>query len=376
MTVSAAEVPGRAANRRIPELESIRGVAALLVVLFHIPHWNHALYDVGLIRNSYLMVELFFVLSGFVIYSAYSTRIVSLGGLFEFQFLRFGRLYPVHLLFLLFYLGIEIGKYLLGARVHLRESAFSRNSIGAFIEHLFLVQAVGPTGNASTFNVPAWSISVEFYTYFLFGLIVLYANSEKLRLLGLAAICSLALLIGKGLPEYRDLLRCLAGFSIGCLTAALVERKTLAMKPALLLAAIAALVAFLQIKQNAASEPAIYLLTSVLTLTIVYSRDGVVKGILRTRWLTRLGVLSYSVYMSHGAIIWFFGFLLTKVLKFPAVFYDGQFAPQLSLPATMFAYAAIVGSVLVVSHFVYERIEKPPREKSRRMRFGKELVAS
>ena len=54
-------------STKVEELESIRGLAALLVVFYHIPKWN-PLLEIGIINNGYLMVELFFVLSGFVIY--------------------------------------------------------------------------------------------------------------------------------------------------------------------------------------------------------------------------------------------------------------------------------------------------------------------
>ncbi len=84
---------------KIEELESIRGLAALLIVFHHIPKWNPIL-DTKIINNGYLMVELFFVLSGFVIFSAYANKIGDKRDLLRFQFLRFGRLYPVHLLFL------------------------------------------------------------------------------------------------------------------------------------------------------------------------------------------------------------------------------------------------------------------------------------
>ena len=95
---------------KINELESLRGLAALLVVFFHVPKWNSFL-NVGIINNGYLMVELFFVLSGFVIFNAYSNNIKSKRDLMRFQFLRFGRLYPVHILFLLILLLIEVAKY-------------------------------------------------------------------------------------------------------------------------------------------------------------------------------------------------------------------------------------------------------------------------
>ncbi|MFX5464960.1 hypothetical protein ABTD44_21555, partial [Acinetobacter baumannii] len=74
------------------------------------PNWN-PLFDIGIVRSGYLMVHLFFVLSGFVIYNAYAARIDSAQDLMRFQFLRFGRLYPVHLLFLLVYVLFEVAKY-------------------------------------------------------------------------------------------------------------------------------------------------------------------------------------------------------------------------------------------------------------------------
>lgn len=123
---------------KIEELESIRGLAALLVVFYHIPNWN-PLFDIGIIRNGYLMVELFFVLSGFVIYSAYAGRIGSSKDLMRFQFLRFGRLYPVHLLFLLVYVGFELAKYIAQSRLGIsspNSQPFRENSLMALVQHV------------------------------------------------------------------------------------------------------------------------------------------------------------------------------------------------------------------------------------------------
>src|SRR5438552_1473180 len=80
---------------KIEELESIRGIAALLVVLFHMPTWNVHLRDIRFVQNGYSMLDLFFVLSGFVMNLNYCNRLHSVGDLAQFQFLRLGRLYPV-----------------------------------------------------------------------------------------------------------------------------------------------------------------------------------------------------------------------------------------------------------------------------------------
>lgn len=53
------------AHQRFEALDSLRGVCAILVVMFHMPvasHWR----DWGFIQHAYLFVDYFFVLSGFV----------------------------------------------------------------------------------------------------------------------------------------------------------------------------------------------------------------------------------------------------------------------------------------------------------------------
>src|SRR5580693_4666657 len=79
-------------DAKIKSLESLRGIAALLVVIHHVPGWNLQIHDVRFLRNGYLLVDLFFVLSGFVIHRAYADKIASFPQLVRFQFLRFGRL--------------------------------------------------------------------------------------------------------------------------------------------------------------------------------------------------------------------------------------------------------------------------------------------
>ena len=142
----------------------MRGLAALLVVVNHIPQWNSS-FDIAIFNNGYLMVDLFFVLSGFVIFSAYGSRICSGRELAQFQFLRLGRLYPVHLLFLLVFAAIEVAKYIAQTRLAIASPnsvPFQVNNVGTFMQNIFLVQSVLPN-RPTSFNIPSWSISVEFY---------------------------------------------------------------------------------------------------------------------------------------------------------------------------------------------------------------------
>ena len=81
-------------------LDSWRGVAALLVAVFHLNILS-AIYSLDFIRNSYLFVDFFFVLSGFVITHNYANRLGTLEGVGTFALRRLGRLWPLHVVVLL-----------------------------------------------------------------------------------------------------------------------------------------------------------------------------------------------------------------------------------------------------------------------------------
>ncbi len=84
-------------------LTSLRGIAALLVVLYHIKHWLHAYpitENLGFLYNKgYLAVDFFFILSGFIIAFNYRNQFLDKFttqkyGIFIYK--RFARVYPLH----------------------------------------------------------------------------------------------------------------------------------------------------------------------------------------------------------------------------------------------------------------------------------------
>lgn len=358
-------------STKIEELESIRGLAALLVVFYHIPKWNTSL-DIGIINNGYLMVELFFVLSGYVIYTAYAEKITNKNDLFRFQFLRFGRLYPVHFVFLIAFVFIEISKYIAQSKLGIASpntQPFVENNFTAIFQQIFLVQAIGPTHNAITFNGPAWSISVEFYTYLIFGMSILFAGKKKDLLFSLIAIVSLVLLASQTTFGFNDLFRCLAGFFTGCLTALVTkEQETNIPKYASLLV-LASIVFFLQLKTTNQYDVALYFLTAALIASLVHSKNGYLNYVLKLKVLTWLGSISYAVYMSHAAMLWVINQVIRVILKKPEILISEKYIPQLSYIETLIACGLLTLIVLSVSAFVYRFIEKPMREKSRRYAF-------
>ena len=90
-------------------LETFRGFFALVIVLHHLKIETFVQRS-NFIINGGLVVDFFFVLSGFVISLNYLDKINSITDLFNFQKKRFLRLYPLHILTLFIFIFIEFIK--------------------------------------------------------------------------------------------------------------------------------------------------------------------------------------------------------------------------------------------------------------------------
>jgi peptidoglycan/LPS O-acetylase OafA/YrhL len=359
---------------KIEELESVRGIAAFLIVICHIPIWN-SVYDITLVRNFYLMVQLFFVLSGFLIYKSYSSKLRNIKEVLRFQFFRFGRLYPVHIFFLTVFVVIEIIKYLAQNKFGItsqNSQPFRENNITALFQNIFLVQAIGPTENAITFNGPAWTISVEFYTYFVFALIVLYLKKYKnFFFFGLFIVSLSILLVSVNNFGFGYLLNCFSGFFLGTNIAYLENKIKFKLPKYLSLVVFIIIITFIIFKIDRSYDPTMYFLTASLILTLTANKNGYLNKILKLRLFVWLGTISYCVYMSHLAIIWIANQFVRVVLKKPEILIAGKSTPQLNNFETFIALILILAIVLIVSILTHKFIEKPFRLKFRLYGYSK-----
>lgn len=151
---------------RIDRLTSVRGFAALYVLLFHcqntLPWFNLGRLN-GFADKGYLAVDFFFVLSGFILGYVY-LRDVDAGRHRQVRFLalRLARIYPAHLLTLLLALLIT---RLPGFAQH----AWLDYDLATFISNLLLIHSWGLHHNLS-WNYVSWSISAEWFAYLMFPL--------------------------------------------------------------------------------------------------------------------------------------------------------------------------------------------------------------
>src|SRR5580698_5736841 len=118
MTSKAGTVQDLVVRRKYHTLDGIRGAAALMVLMRHAGFYFGGLGLYLSKGESYLAVDLFFVLSGFVISEAYDGRLVEGLSPLEFMKIRVIRLYPLYLLGLLIGTVVTLGSFLAGNNIN------------------------------------------------------------------------------------------------------------------------------------------------------------------------------------------------------------------------------------------------------------------
>lgn len=300
---------------RFQTLDSWRGLCAVLVALLHY-HAAWHLYEFPLIRNSYLFVDFFFVLSGFVIAHAYGHRIGDLADFGRFVVLRFGRLWPLHAAVLGLFLVVELAALALEpwlGGAYPRPPFTESRSVFAILTNILMAHSLGFHSDV-TWNFPSWSISVEFYTYLVFAAVLLvlprYRISAAVALIAFAV--GVLVVAGPGSMDvtvHYGIFRCLAGFFLGCLAfrayRVTVKRLGCGRMPGADLMEAACTVLVLAFIAVAGTGPLSFLAPLVFTAAVfVFAFEGgFVSRFMKNPLLLRLGALSYSIYMVHAFVL-------------------------------------------------------------------------
>lgn len=362
-------------------LESVRGIAALTVVLFH-AFWVNPLRELSWVHNTYLMLDMFFVLSGFVICHAYADRIRDHIELRDFFLLRLGRLYPLHLTLLGVWVAIDIVKTA-AASVGLANVPRTApgDTASGLVSNLLLVHAIGLHEHFS-FNVPSWTISTEFYTYVVFAVIVLAIGPQFKRwqlpsFLAISAVCG-AILLAVG---HRSLdislgfavFRCGMGFFLGAATYLVYKRADFDRRPVLRAWApyvaatvLVAICVFMEFKRAGPSDVLFLALAVTLILSLAASSGSWLDRWLRVPPLAHLGRISYSIYMVHYLLVGIIAFILTRGFGFGRLLAEDGY--RLVLVDSITGTTALMlygGAVLGLSTATFKYIEDPCRRRAK-----------
>ncbi|UPJ74541.1 acyltransferase [Bradyrhizobium sp. 187] len=340
--------------RRFVVLDFYRFVAALGVFIFHLktidggisPAWNGSFG---------LFVDMFFILSGFVIAYSYPSTSTDAQSYFRFMVRRIARIYPLHFLALLVF-GLLL---LMGVK-----GATPQSNGPDFIYNLFLVQAWGVTDHLS-FNSPAWSISAELFCYLLFPVLMCIAASVRPLVLALIVALSYAILAHAYLPIWHDrsqmyganfdygMLRAMPSFLNGVLLAVLFRLSgDYRKKPVIVGGIVLFLTAVLVLNVYAKPDLAIILFSLALLFTAV--GESAFSRFPGSAWLGPLGNTSYAIYMLHE--------LLIIILFEPAWRHLGL------QPAAFPLFVAVCCIVLtIVAGLTYAYVENPARRMINRL---------
>ncbi len=340
-------------------------MAATYVVFYHLHAYELCRGPLSaILRHGYLCVDLFFVLSGFVMaltYGRYFERGFSLNSYYKFMVRRVARVYPLYFVLTLISFGLN--------RIQNR-LLVEPATIKQLFANLLLIQS---WGIAPSIVGPGWSISTELAAYFLFpALTAVYLFSPRRRAIVAGAFCCLVLVAMAQLPAhlihvvryrgpmdmtdgttYAPVLRCVLEFILGLLAWRISRMSRMQeMRHYWPLAIV--VVALLGLLAIPGSDIAIILLFPILIVWLSSDRPWLARalGASIPHWL---GEISYSIYLIHS------------------LFLREQHRTQLLLETHHLPYpgwlcvAVLLGIVLGLAHLAYNYIEKPGRDFARRI---------
>jgi peptidoglycan/LPS O-acetylase OafA/YrhL len=361
-------IKGSGAGRQLQSLTPLRGIAALWVVLYHyaviyFPSLHPESYS-HFLQKGYLAVDLFFMLSGFVLAHVYHDAFNADASTHYRKFLlaRVARLYPLHLFVLCLFLATAIAaraaQYAATGKLEPIPLEGAR-SLGALVANLFMLQ--GLKASELSWNYPAWSISVEFMAYLAFPFVLpliwraRWSSKVLLAAFVLGALACFAYWTKDDFNQWdgpKTLLRCLPEFVFGMLLYGIYRRGAFPSgmsRDTFLLAIVASLLLLLHF--GAIDLLVIFLFPALVMASVV--NTGYAAALLNTWPLMWLGNVSYSLYLIHG----FIQFVTTKLLDGSRV---GDRA-ELSGASSVALLLAMLCASLVLATVTYYAVEKAGR---------------
>jgi peptidoglycan/LPS O-acetylase OafA/YrhL len=379
--------------RQISGLTPLRGIAALLVILMHYQLFIAPLMPYGmshLFDKLYLMVDLFFVLSGFIMYHVYGNDFqqgVDKKSFLAFLRARFARIYPLHFVTLVYLLVLAFG---------LRSAGFTIDgfigdlmNFNAIPSQVLLLQGTG-VHHEALWNSPTWSISTEWWAYVLFPfLMVLFMKTGLVLrvLLALGIVGGYLWIMFDLQPAFwavrwqefnipdsvpypvgiidvitgSALLRCLCGFVFGMLVYEIYQRgmfqNWFKSGGVFILSWV---ILFVLWHFNLIYDPIAVLIFGIIILSLAFNNDWV-GTFFNKRAFRFLGDISYSLYLVHMPI------LLTFIAYRKALYYPDTKESIAGVGYT-FTIEQSWGGLIVflfvtisLSTLSYKYIEKPAR---------------
>jgi peptidoglycan/LPS O-acetylase OafA/YrhL len=291
------------------QLTGLRAIAATWVLAFHLLGPARALFpaigaSAPVVEAGYLGVDVFFVLSGFVLAHAYARTLrFEPRALASFLWARVARVWPLHAAVTMSLVAAALAATLLHFRAFAQSPLFRGDEL---VAQLALVHAWG--GHREAWNVPSWSVSAEWLAYLAFPLLCLaVARVRRPWILGALAglvVGAFALYVRVAHAGSLDLTysgapaRIAAGFTIGVLLERASRVARTEMRDPTLLGALGFVLAGVVLRVDA------WILAPIAIFVVGLARSrGRIARALSAKPLLWLGERSYSLYLVHGPVM-------------------------------------------------------------------------
>jgi peptidoglycan/LPS O-acetylase OafA/YrhL len=295
---------GETMQRRIPQLDAVRGVAILVVMMHNISLKYSVFHSQKLFSNGWMGVDLFFVLSGLLITGILLDTKQSEGYFKNFYVRRCLRIWPLYysLIFFMFVVVRFLNRSEFQAVVRTSSPWWA---FPLFLQNFLLpvsTDAAGPLG-------VTWSLAIEEQFYLIWPLIVQFCSAHQLRRICIAVMCiSPALRYYLSLRHvnlYTNVFCRLDGLMAGALIALLVRSDKFdpskLLKRAWVLLVIAAPLAF--VTEAFDARWIVFSFTALASASFVYvswfSEQKWLRAVMTNRALIYTGTISYGLYLLH-----------------------------------------------------------------------------
>lgn len=334
-------------------LDSMRGIAILLVVLGHVGNMiGEQAYQYfppfleQFIYNGHLGVQMFFVVSAFTLMMSYENRAGEEKATRKFFIRRFFRIAPMYYLAILF-TALQM--------IDFSFSNFDWNTFHktALFTNVFFINALSPS-TINNFVIGGWSVSVEFIFYAMLPFIC----SRIKSLNGIITFTLLALLLSSALlwllrgtsVDGNEFLRYyffnhLPVFGLG-MTAYWINKEGMAsVKPKVLLLLLGTVFIYCFVEIPYA------FLYSLVYFLILLTQSRKSYSFLNNAVLVQIGKVSFSIYLVHFAVMYFMGRL--NIVQF--IHIDNALSAYLNFTGL---FLVLTGISFVISYITYKYIEQ------------------
>lgn len=339
-------------------LTSIRGIAALWVTASHLAEPLQKLLPLSAFHAmsvGYMAVDIFFVLSGFILALVY--RNLNTDQIAFFAFKRLARVYPLNILLTTVMVAFAAIGFPPGQWQYWPLLPWFYSMMESFI----------PTPVVA-WIVTSWSVGIEVICYLSFPIMLIGARRlpAGLQWMALALVFGFEFWVQSHYLAYflgfGALLRGFGGFALGAVLGIVAPRMPRPGKwacSALELACVAGIGAAVTVMRLKFIP-----LASAGLILLLYFDQGLIAALLRGRLWFWQGRISYSVYLLHGP-------LLADWLGYSArfgVWGCNPFVLALHMPswaAALLSCLAFVGGVSLIATVTWRYVEQPGRHLAR-----------